>query len=276
MAAHPGTLFECGPALTPTARRSVVLGVFGVHVVVACALLQLQPVREAVREAVHEAVHPARPLFVGIVAAPLPQPAVPVAAATPAPRTPAPHTPVPRTPDPHTAAPPVAAHPASPAPAPAPGPAPAPASLAPNVTALAVTEAGPAEPAGPAARAAQPVAWAAAAAAAAPPPPGPVLPAAPRAVATSAVRYVVEPEPLYSATSRRLGESGEVRLRVEIGTDGRARHVSVHHSSGFARLDESAIAAVRAARFAPYTEHGVALVVWTIVPIAFELQGAGA
>jgi protein TonB len=84
---------------------------------------------------------------------------------------------------------------------------------------------------------------------------------------------VVQPSPDYPSTSRRLGEVGEVHLRVEIDTDGLPRRVSVHRSSGFPRLDESAVAAMRATRFAPYTEHGVALVVWTIVPIEFQLQG---
>lgn len=45
----------------------------------------------------------------------------------------------------------------------------------------------------------------------------------------------------------------------------------MQHSSGFPRLDESALAAVRAVRFAPYLDRGVAAVVWTTVPIVFEL-----
>ena len=88
----------------------------------------------------------------------------------------------------------------------------------------------------------------------------------------TAVRYVTPPAPVYPAASRRLREAGRVVLRVEIGTDGRARQVMVSNSSGHARLDESATASVRAARFAPYTENGVALVVWTLVPIEFELE----
>lgn len=72
--------------------------------------------------------------------------------------------------------------------------------------------------------------------------------------------------------SRRLGESGRVLLRVEIDTQGRARQVHVTRSSGSSRLDDSAVAAVRAARFKPYTENGQPYVVWATVPILFEME----
>lgn len=38
------------------------------------------------------------------------------------------------------------------------------------------------------------------------------------------------------------------------------------------RLDQAALAAVRLARFKPYTENGVPQIVWTYVPIALELE----
>jgi periplasmic protein TonB len=236
MAARRGTLFQREPALPPLARRMVVASVLGVHVAAAWGLLQAPSVRQAAIEAA--------PLFVSLVATPAPPQPQPV-----------PPAPQPRRPS----APPQRAEATPPA-----GPVP----QMPSVSAPAVEP----ELALPSLAYSQPVALAPTASVA-PPAAQPVpVPATPRAVPSTAVRYVVEPEPAYPSTSRRLGEAGEVRLRVEIGTDGRARHVSVHHSSGFPRLDESAITAVRAARFAPYTEHGVALVVWTIVPVAFELQ----
>ena len=108
-----------------------------------------------------------------------------------------------------------------------------------------------------------------------PPPPAPRPPPAPpeaKTIPATAVRYVTPPAPVYPAASRRLREAGRVLLRVQIGTDGRARQVAVSHSSGHARLDESAAASVRSALFAPHTEHGVPLVVWTLVPIEFELE----
>ena len=106
--------------------------------------------------------------------------------------------------------------------------------------------------------------------------PAPVMPApaavGPRMLPSSALRYLVPPAPLYPIVSRRLGEAGEVDLKVLIGIDGRARHVSVQRSSGYPRLDDSAVDAVREARFVPYTEHGEALTAWTVVPIVFHLE----
>lgn len=105
-----------------------------------------------------------------------------------------------------------------------------------------------------------------------PPPAPPAQPPEPKTIAPTAVRYLTPPAPVYPRQSEKLRESGRVLLRVEIGTDGRARQVLVARSSGFARLDDAAVTAVRAARFAPYTENGIALVVWTQVPIEFELE----
>ena len=105
-----------------------------------------------------------------------------------------------------------------------------------------------------------------------PPPAPPPPPPQPKVIPATAVRYVNPPAPVYPAQSQRLREAGLVLLRVEIGVDGRARQVLVARSSGFARLDDAAASAVRAARFAPYTENGTALVVWTQVPIEFELE----
>lgn len=103
----------------------------------------------------------------------------------------------------------------------------------------------------------------------------PVLPAPPpvvRTIPSTAVSYLEPPAPVYPLASKRLNEQGEVLMRVEIGADGRARQVLVSKSSGHPRLDNAALAAVRAARFKPYTENGVALVVWSTVPIQFELE----
>jgi protein TonB len=102
----------------------------------------------------------------------------------------------------------------------------------------------------------------------APAPPAPAL----RTIPPTAVAYLEPPAPVYPLASRRLREQGEVLLKVEIGADGHARQVLVTRSSGSPRLDNAALVAVRAARFKPYTENGQALVVWTTVPIQFELE----
>lgn len=106
----------------------------------------------------------------------------------------------------------------------------------------------------------------------APPPAPPPPPPPPRTIPATAVQYLDPPAPVYPVSARRLNESGRVLVRVEIDTHGRARQVQLMSSSGSPRLDEAAMASVRAARFKPYTENGDPLVVWTTVPIVFELQ----
>ncbi|MEE8563635.1 MAG: TonB family protein, partial [Alphaproteobacteria bacterium] len=56
------------------------------------------------------------------------------------------------------------------------------------------------------------------------------------------------PRPRYPWISRRRGEQGRVVLEVAVAADGRAKEVRVKRSSGFARLDRAALAAVRAWR----------------------------
>ena len=106
--------------------------------------------------------------------------------------------------------------------------------------------------------------------AAPPAPPAPAPP--PKLIPASAVQYLEPPALEYPRTSRRLGEAGRVLLRVYIDEAGLPRQVLLAQSSGFARLDEAAIAAMKKARFKPYTENGQALAGWAPAPIDFELE----
>ena len=76
----------------------------------------------------------------------------------------------------------------------------------------------------------------------------------------------------YPRASRRMGEAGRVLLRVYIDEAGQPRQVLLAQSSGFARLDEAAIAAMKKARFKPYTENGRPTAGWAPAPIDFELE----
>ena len=53
------------------------------------------------------------------------------------------------------------------------------------------------------------------------------------------------PPPRYPMAARRLGEEGVVELLVGLSADGSVRQVSVSRPSGFDRLDQAAVAAVR-------------------------------
>jgi periplasmic protein TonB len=83
------------------------------------------------------------------------------------------------------------------------------------------------------------------------------------------VQYRVLPPVQVPRAARRAGESGTVWLRVVVDTEGRAAHVQLHRSSGFARLDEQALWAMRQALFRPHTRDGRPVEVEVIAPIEY-------
>jgi protein TonB len=100
----------------------------------------------------------------------------------------------------------------------------------------------------------------------------PAAPAAPKTISASQLGYLVPPNPIYPARSRKAGEEGKVMVRVLIDVTGRPAQVSMQTSSGHPELDQSALSAVRAAQFRPYAEGGIAQAVWVLVPINFVLR----
>jgi protein TonB len=175
------------------------------------------------------------------------------------------------------------APPAPPAPdvaPPPPRPAPTPPAPPPKRTVIAAARPAPApvpfvaappEPPAPVPVAVAP-ANPAPAAPPAPPAPPPPPPAAPRTVSVSEISFLVPPAPEYPFAARRAREQGQVRVRVLVDTQGRPQQPELLRSSGFARLDEAALAAVRATRFKPYMENGVAQTVRVVMPLDFELE----
>ena len=103
-----------------------------------------------------------------------------------------------------------------------------------------------------------------------PPAPAPA-PSLPKTIPPSAVQYLVPPAPVYSRMSAKMRESGKVLVRVYIDEAGLPRNVQLATSTGFSRLDDAALAAVRSCRFKPYLENGVAVAGWAAIPIEFEL-----
>ena len=84
--------------------------------------------------------------------------------------------------------------------------------------------------------------------------------------------YLNNPAPEYPPASRRAGEVGKVILRVFVKTDGHAGEVVLRTSSGYTRLDEAAIAAVRNWRFVSATQGAQAIAAWVLVPVSFTLN----
>jgi protein TonB len=174
-------------------------------------------------------------------------------------------------------APPRLPDPALPAPARQARPLPAPALLPPPEVRLADAPAAP-PPAPVVASVVLP--QAPATPAASPPAPAdpapvravPAQPPAPPVLNASAIRYRVPPAIEVPLASRRLRESGTVLLRVLVDTQGLPRQVSLHRSSGFARLDEQALAAMRQARFQTVNDGGNAIEWVVIAPLQYDVD----
>jgi protein TonB len=101
----------------------------------------------------------------------------------------------------------------------------------------------------------------------------PAPPAAPKIVLPSSdADYLSNPKPTYPAMSKRLGEQGQVVVRVLIGADGLPQKSELRQSSGFDRLDDAALATVMKWRYVPGKRDGIAEAMWFNVPITFRLE----
>ena len=101
----------------------------------------------------------------------------------------------------------------------------------------------------------------------------PAAPAAPRIeLPSSNADYLNHPRPAYPPLSKRLGEQGKVVVRVFIDTNGSATQAEIAQSSGFDRLDQTALDTVRRWRYVPGKRAGVPEAMWFNVPINFVLE----
>ena len=103
------------------------------------------------------------------------------------------------------------------------------------------------------------------------PPPAEVEVVAPDATEDTVAPAVLEPgptrgplfvagvEPEYPETSKRLGEHGSVICRLFVGDDGRVTRVDVVRSSGYPRLDNAALKALRGWRFVAALDQGLSV-----------------
>ncbi len=107
-------------------------------------------------------------------------------------------------------------------------------------------------------------------------PPATAVIAAPAPLPVTAPRFNAEylnnPPPAYPGTSRRLREEGRVLLQVRVTAQGLPDSVEIRQSSGFARLDEAALAAVAQWRFVPARRGDEPISASVLVPVDFRLQ----
>ncbi|MDH5553192.1 MAG: energy transducer TonB [Nitrosomonas sp.] len=79
--------------------------------------------------------------------------------------------------------------------------------------------------------------------------------------------------PVYPSISRRMGEEGKLVLRVELDENGRVDTAIVIDSSGYTRLDEAAMAAVKDWQCRPPLRDGLPIRAIALQPFNFVLQG---
>lgn len=79
-------------------------------------------------------------------------------------------------------------------------------------------------------------------------------------------------EPYYPPASIRAGDQGTVLLSVYILANGRVGDVRLEQSSGYPKLDESALREAKKWRFVPGTSDGAAIPMWKQVPITFRIN----
>ena len=80
-------------------------------------------------------------------------------------------------------------------------------------------------------------------------------------------------EPAYPASEIRLEHTGTVLLSVYVLSNGRVGDVRLDQSSGWPKLDESALHEARHWRFKAGMQDGIPMAMWRQVPITFQLQG---
>ena len=180
------------------------------------------------------------PSVVGVLVAPEPEPAPPPPKPEP--------KPVPK-PEPKPVPKP------TPKPTPKPAPKPEPAR---EVAPEAVPQTAPSVPTPPAPAVQQ--------SAPAPEAPAPVTP--PRTDAA----HLNNPAPQYPSLSRRLGEQGRVMLDVYILPDGSVGEIKLNKSSGFPRLDNAALQAVKNWKYVPAKRGNRPIAFWYVQPVSFVLN----
>ncbi|MCK6375782.1 energy transducer TonB [Zoogloea sp.] len=152
-----------------------------------------------------------------------------------------------------------------PTPVPRRRPTPLPPKAPPSERAVAAS---PPEPA------AQPQAATAAVAQAAPPAAAPEAkqPAAPVTPPRADAAMLNNPAPAYPAQSRRLHEEGRVLFDVYILPNGSVGQIKLKRSSGFPRLDDAALEAIRRWRYVPAKRGDEPIPYWYVQPLDFQLD----
>ena len=94
------------------------------------------------------------------------------------------------------------------------------------------------------------------------------------AIADANLQVTRRVEPNYPPASRRAGEQGTAVFSVLVDPSGHPKDVKVQSSSGYDRLDQAGMDAIRRWMFNPATRDSQKVEAWTSVRVKFQLQTA--
>lgn len=78
-------------------------------------------------------------------------------------------------------------------------------------------------------------------------------------------------QPDYPVLSKRRNETGTAMVKFVVGLTGKIENIELKKSSGFGRLDDAALAAMRGSSCKPYIENGEAIRATYTQPFSFSL-----
>jgi TonB family protein len=99
-------------------------------------------------------------------------------------------------------------------------------------------------------------------------------PPATEAISNASLKVTRRVEPNYPPASRRAGEQGTAVFSVLVDASGHPQEVKVLTSSGYDRLDQAAMEAIRRWMFDPAVRDSQKVTAWTSVRVKFQLQNA--
>lgn len=86
------------------------------------------------------------------------------------------------------------------------------------------------------------------------------------------ILYKPDTEAFYPAFSKRIGEEGNVEVRLQIDESGNVQTTQVALSSGSPRLDKAAMDLAQKIRFKPYLQNGVPIKIFAKIGVKFKLK----
>ena len=79
-------------------------------------------------------------------------------------------------------------------------------------------------------------------------------------------------EDYYPDASKRNNEEGTCRVQLKVAASGMITEATIQQTSGFPRLDEACLKAVKGQRMLPATEDGKPIDTVAVLPITWKLR----